>query len=280
MSIELLPRRRRGQFFLLVTIALAAILIAGLAGLPAAAQTDKPNDAAPIVPTATPDPARLQRTENFLLLGADVQPGAKPVRTDSIMLMAIDYDTKQAGVLSIPGDLWVDVPGRGADRLSSAYSLGESTKTKGGGRALAKVVVEKTLGVPIQHVVLIKMDGLAQLVDALGGVTVRLDCPLYEQTPDPANQNRLVNWTLPAGEVKLDGADARKFATSHYLTSDAELARRQQHLIWAIFKRAKSPDILPKIPQLWGALSGTFSTDLSVLDVIRLVSFGLSQDAA
>jgi anionic cell wall polymer biosynthesis LytR-Cps2A-Psr (LCP) family protein len=120
------------------------------------------------------------------------------------------------------------------------------------------------------------MDGFARLVDALGGVTVRLDCPLYEQTPDPTNPNRLVNWALPAGKVTLNGADARKFVTYHYLTSDLERARRQQLLIWAIGKRAEDPDFLLKIPQFWSALRGTFSTDLGVVDVIRLVRFGLS----
>jgi LCP family protein required for cell wall assembly len=276
MSIQLLHSRWRGQSLFAAMITLAAISIGGLTGLPAAAQTDKPINATPVVPTATLGPARLQRTENFLVLGADVPPGSDMMRTDSIMLVSIDYDTRQVGVLSIPGDLWVGVPGWGADRIQSAYSLGDYTKYRGGGRALAKVVVEKTLGVPIQHVVLIKIDGLARLVDALGGVTVRLDCPLYEQAPDPTNRDRLVNWTLSAGKVELNGADAHKFATCHHLTSDFERARRQQLLIWAIGKRAESSEFLPKIPELWGALRGTFSTDLGVLDVIRLVRFGVS----
>ena len=103
-------------------------------------------------------------------------------------------------------------------------------------------MAEKTLGVPIQHVVLIKMDGLAQLVDALGGVTVKLDCPLYEQTPDPKNPNRVVNWSLPAGEVTLNGEEARKFATYRYLTSDFGRAQRQQQLIWAIRNQAEEPE--------------------------------------
>jgi LCP family protein required for cell wall assembly len=195
------------------------------------------------------------------------------------MLIAIDHDTGQVGVLSIPRDLWVDIPGWGADRINSAYFLGDYTKYKGGSPELARDTVEKALGVPIQHVVLIKMDGLAQLVDALGGITVKLDCPLYEQTPDPKNQNKMLNWSLPAGEVKLTGEDARKFATYRYLTTDFGRAARQQQLIWAIRNRAKSLDIVGKIPQLWTALGGAFKTDLSVLDVLRLARFGLELDA-
>ena len=132
------------------------------------------------------------------------------MHTDSIMLVAIDRESGEVGILSIPRDLWVDVPGWGEDRINAVYFLGGYTQYPGGGPALARRVAEETLGVPIEHVALIKMDGLARLVDALGGVTVTLDCPLYEQTPDPKNPNRLLNWTLPAGEVLLDGANAEE----------------------------------------------------------------------
>lgn len=280
------PRRR-------LVLLMLVVLVSLLAALPAVAQTPTPTPAlaatstktatataTPGPPTPTPDPTRLQRTENFLVLGADVRPGPWMMHTDSIMLVAIDHDTEQVGVLSIPRDLWVDIPGWGADRINSAYFLGDYTKYKGGSPALAKIVVEKTLGVPIHHVVLIKMDGLAQLVDALGGVTVNLACPLYEQTPDPKNQNKMLNWSLPAGDIKLTGAEARKFATYRYLTTDFGRAKRQQQLIWAIRNQAKSLDILPRIPQLWTALAGTFTTDLSVIDVLRVARFGLGLDAA
>jgi polyisoprenyl-teichoic acid--peptidoglycan teichoic acid transferase len=266
-------------------LALLGLLASALLAPAALAETATPPTAtatpsATATAAPTPDPTRLQRTENFLVLGADVRPGPWMMHTDSIMLVAIDKETKHVGVLSVPRDLWVEIPGWGADRINSAYFLGDYTKYKGGSPALAKAVAEKTLGVPIHHVVLMKMDGLAQLVDALGGVTVKLDCPLYEQTPDPKNQNKMINWSLPAGEVKLNGADARKFATYRYLTTDFGRAQRQQQLIWAIRNQAKSVDIVPKIPQLWTALGGAFKTDLGVLDVLRLARFGLELDAS
>lgn len=259
---------------IMLILALLTLLFSAILTPIAAAETPTP------AATATPDPKRLQRTENFLVLGADVRPGPWMMHTDSIMLIAIDHATGQVGVLSIPRDLWVDIPGWGMDRINSAYFLGDYAKYKGGSPALAKATAEKALGVPIQHVVLIKMDGLARLVDALGGVTVRLDCPLYEQTPDPKNPNKMLNWSLPAGEVRLTGEDARKFATYRYLTTDFGRAARQQQLIWALRNRAKNLDIVGKIPQLWTALGGAFKTDLSVLDVLRLARFGLELDAA
>ena len=218
---------------------------------------------------------RLDRTENILVLGADTRPGPWMTHTDSIMLVAIDRESGEVSILSIPRDLWVDVPGWGQDRINAVYFLGGYIKYPGGGPALARRVVEETLGVPITHVVLVKMDGLARLVDVIGGVTVTLDCPLYEQTPDPKNPNRLLNWTLPAGEVLLDGANAKKFVTYRYLQSDFGRARRQQQLIWAIRNQALKIGLIPKIPELWKGFSGAFETDLGLLDVIGLAKFGL-----
>lgn len=230
-----------------------------------------------VASTASPAqvPLRLDRTENILVLGADTRPGPWMMHTDSIMLVAIDRQEGEAGVLSIPRDLWVDIPGWGQDRINAAYFLGSYTKYPGGGPALARRVAEETLGIPIGHVALVKMGGLARLVDALGGVTLTLDCPLYEQTPDPSNPSRMLNWSLPAGEVLLDGASAKKFVTYRYLSSDFGRAQRQQQLIWAIRNQAMKADLIPRIPELWKALSGAFETDLNLLDVIGLAGFGL-----
>jgi LCP family protein required for cell wall assembly len=252
---------------------------------PTASHTPTPQTTATVAPgaSAAPQaevgsarpPLRLDRTENILILGADTRPGPWMMHTDSMMLVAIDRESGEVGVLSIPRDLWVDVPGWGEDRINAVYFLGGYTKYPGGGPALARRVAEETLGIPVEHVALIKMDGLARLVDALGGVTVTLDCPLYEQTPDPKNPNRLLNWTLPAGGVLLDGPAAKKFVTYRYLQSDFGRAQRQQQLIWAIRNQAARVDLIPRVPELWKALSGTFETDLNLLDVIGLARFGL-----
>jgi anionic cell wall polymer biosynthesis LytR-Cps2A-Psr (LCP) family protein len=120
------------------------------------------------------------------------------------------------------------------------------------------------------------MEGLVRLVDTLGGVTVVLDCPLYERTPNDASPNGVVDWSLPAGPVVLDGESAKKFATYRYATTDFGRARRQQQLIWAIRDRALQLDIIPRIPELWKAFSDMFNTDLGLVDIVKLAGFGVT----
>ncbi len=218
---------------------------------------------------------RLEHTENILVLGADQRPGWEAWRTDSIMVVAIDAPAQQVGIISIPRDLYVEVPGYGKERINAVDYIGEKKKVPGGGPGLVAQVISETLGIPTQHYARIQMDGLARLIDALGGVTVTLDCPLYERTPNDALPAGYEEWVLPAGTVWLNGDDARKFATYRYVTSDFGRIQRQQQLIWAIRNRALQADVLPRIPELWRAFSDMFVTDLSLVDVIRLASFGV-----
>lgn len=219
---------------------------------------------------------RLQGTENILILGQDQRPGWESWRTDSIMVVVIDYDRDQVGILSVPRDLWVDIPGYGQQRINAVDYIGEKMKVEGGGPALAQRVISDTLGIPTQHYVRIHMSGLVKLVDALGGVNVQLDCPLYERAPDDRQPDGYDNFVLPSGETLLTGDQARKFATYRYVTTDFGRTRRQQQIIWALRNRALEINLLPRIPGLWSAMSDLYTTDLDLTDFIRLARFGMA----
>lgn len=238
--------------------------------------TDTPTPAASPTPSPTIAPRSLTETENILVLGMDQRPGERGWRTDTIIVVAIDHEAKQVGLISIPRDLWVDIPGYGPGRINQVDVQGEVQKYPGGGPALAQKVIQDTLGIPTQRWVRLRLEALPELVDALGGVTVTLDCPLHELTPDPKapDSGRYEHFDLPAGEVFMNGATAAKFARYRYASNDFSRASRQQQLIWAIKERALEINVIPRIPELWNALSKTFQTDLTVLDLIRLARFG------
>ena len=237
-------------------------------------------------PTLTPTPAptkapkSLKETDNYLVLGMDARPGDKAWRTDTIMVLAVDHDANQVGIFSIPRDLWVDIPTLGPGRINQADYHGETTKYPGGGPALVGKIIEDMLGVPTNHWVRIKQEGLVETVDALGGVDVTLNCPLHEITPSASKPGQFDKFDLPAGKNHLDGPAAKKFATFRYNSNDFYRGQRQQQLIWAIKEKAIQLDAITRLPQLWTALQHTFETDLSILDVIRLARLGTSLKAS
>ncbi|RME34106.1 MAG: LytR family transcriptional regulator, partial [Thermoflexia bacterium] len=91
---------------------------------------------------------------NILVMGIDARPGEEgPFRTDSMMILTIDPLTRSAGILSIPRDLWVPIPGYGEGRINTANAIGDAYDYPGGGPALAARTVQYNLGVPIHHYV-------------------------------------------------------------------------------------------------------------------------------
>ncbi|HIQ04687.1 MAG TPA: LytR family transcriptional regulator [Anaerolineae bacterium] len=227
-------------------------------------------------PSATPLPPPITATENILLLGSDQRPKEKMWRTDTIMVVAIDWTGQRVGVLSIPRDLYVEFPAHlGTRRINTADYWGTVKKYPGGGIKLLQDVISSTLGIPTQHYIRIQMQGFPRIIDAVGGVTVTLPCPLYEFAPDGKDPNKLILWELPAGPQYLDGKTALKYATFRYRTSDFDRARRQQQLLLAVRDKALQLNLLPQLPTLLQALQDTYSTDLSLLDIVRLAGLAM-----
>jgi len=109
---------------------------------------------------------------NILLLGLDFrdwESGDGPPRTDTMMLVTIDPIAETAGMLSIPRDLWVEIPGFEHNRINTAYFLGEANRLPGGGPALAMATVEKLIGVDVNYYALLEFQTFERMIDALGG---------------------------------------------------------------------------------------------------------------
>ncbi len=209
-----------------------------------------------------------------LLLGAEGTTASW--RTDSIMLVMYNPDTQRAGLLSIPRDLWVAVPGYGYRRINEVDFLAERTDYPGGGPALLQRVLKENLGLSFDHYVRVHFDGFIRIVDALGGVEVVVDCPIEDIFPDPRNPEQTVHMKLEPGKVRLDGTMALLYSRSRLSTSDFDRARRQQQVMTGLWQQARRLEILPRIPQLYRELNDAFVTDMGVEDVVRLARIAFS----
>jgi anionic cell wall polymer biosynthesis LytR-Cps2A-Psr (LCP) family protein len=110
---------------------------------------------------------------NILLLGTDDSPERGTLgRTDTIILTTVVPLKPYVGILSIPRDLWVSIPGAGDQRINTAYFFAESSEP-GSGPYAAMQTVRENFGVPVHYYAVIHMLGLISVVDALGGVDVR-----------------------------------------------------------------------------------------------------------
>jgi LCP family protein required for cell wall assembly len=208
-----------------------------------------------------------------LIIGLDYRDwaaGTGAPRSDTMMLLTIDPMTKTAGMLSIPRDMWVNIPDFGYNRINTAYSLGENWKLPGGGPGLAIRTVEDFLGVPIQYYAQIDFLTFERMIDEIGGVRVT---PSQAVTIEPLGDN--VNpVTLEAGVTyALPGNLALAYARArHTKDGDVDRAKRQQDVIFGIRERVMNywPELVSKVYPLYQELSAGIHMNMTLEDALRL----------
>ncbi|MDD5652404.1 MAG: LCP family protein, partial [Candidatus Moranbacteria bacterium] len=225
---------------------------------------------------------------NILLLGmrGENVPGGG-LLSDTIMVVSINPELKRVSMVSIPRDLYVNVPGtESRQKINAVYFYGEEKERGKGGMGYMKQVVGDISGQPIHYAIAINFAGFEQLVDALGGIDIHLDQPFSEplqfheahvcdgnnggvftvptgeyqvkknergkivaKYPLCYNKNEECggNFTLPAGDVHLDGENALCYVRSRVTSNDFDRARRQQQVIQEIRNKALSLGTLASI---------------------------------
>ena len=211
----------------------------------------------------------------ILLMGLDYRDwearrGA--ARSDTMILLTLDPVTKTAGILSIPRDMWVAIPGFKHGKINTAHYLGDAYKLPGGGPGLAVKTVEQFLGVPINYYARIDFNAFVRFIDEIGGV--KIDVP-EKITIDLLGSGHQTKKTLQPGVQVLPGEWALAYARArHTPGGDFDRAQRQQQVILGIRNRILSVDMLSilitKAPTLYRELTAGINTNLSVEQVIRL----------
>jgi LCP family protein required for cell wall assembly len=227
------------------------------------------------VPTLIPTvDVRLPNTNaiHILLLGSDRRPGESwATRSDAIMLVRIEPANQRVALLSLPRDLVVEIPGYGYGRLNSATVYGEMDPALGGAE-LARRTVMQLLGIPIDHVVWADFTGFMAAVDAIGGIEVDLEQPIYDPAY-PTMDYGITTVYFPAGKQWLDGAQALILSRTRH--SDSAYAReaRQQMIVLAIARRIREHDPVRQMElaaQVTTALRPHIRTDLSADELLGL----------
>jgi len=222
---------------------------------------------------ALDDPQPLLKTTNILLLGSDRRPNTPNWRTDVIMIVAVDRANQRVGVISLPRDLYIDaIPGRRGNKINVIDYLGEQDEPNGGGPKLLGQVIEDKIGVPIHHFVRVDFEAVKKLVDAMGGVEIEVDCPLYDNYG--YDQGGLPLY-LNVGVHRLNGGQALSYVRSRRIGGDLERERRQQRFIWAVRTQIQNENLLPRVPAIYQALQGSVQTDLNLIDAVKLVRLAM-----
>jgi LCP family protein required for cell wall assembly len=204
------------------------------------------------------EPACVMKACTFLILGSDSRQGlsgsfGNPTavagqRADTIILVQVDAAHGRTIVLSIPRDLRVQIPGHGENKINTAFGYGPDVMVR---------TVKRLTGLRINHYVQVNFIGFQKLVNALGGVPICIDKPLFDA---------LSGLRLPhAGCYKLKGAQALAFVRARHIKGDLipDFSRisRQQQFIRAVIGKTLSLGSLFQLPSLVKAVQKNLVID-------------------
>jgi LCP family protein required for cell wall assembly len=215
---------------------------------------------------------------NVLIMGLDYrdwEANEGPPRSDTMMLLTLDPVTKTAGMLSIPRDLWVNIPGFGQNKINTAYFLGEANRLPGGGPELASRTVEEFLGIDVHYWAQVDFTAFVQFIDYIGGV--KIDIPEKIKLSLLGTTKNVV---LQPGVQTLTGEIALAYARNRTEgDGDFSRAQRQQTVVLAIRNQLLRADIQkiffgnPK--GIWDIFSQNIHTNIPFVDAFNLGKLAL-----
>jgi len=210
---------------------------------------------------------------NILLVGIDRRPGEAFVsRTDSMMVISVDPESESMSILSIPRDLYVQIPGYGQDRINTAVVYGSREGDYLDGAALAMQTVSSNLGIPVQHFIMVDFGAFVRIIDLLEGVDVQVPYDINDSLY-PDMDYGYDPLFIPAGLQHFDGQTALKYARTRHADSDFNRAYRQQQVLFAARNKALTMgvgEMILRAPSLYREVESGIRTDLSLEQLVRL----------
>ena len=192
----------------------------------------------------------LNKKDSFsmLLMGVDTGDLGRTDtgRSDAIMVATVSPEDNKTQIISIPRDTYMEIVGYGTnDKINHAYAFG--------GPAMAMDSLEKYLDIPIDHYASINMQGIKDLVDAVGGVTVNNDLEFTNE-----------GHTFGMGQIQINGEQALAFVRMRYDDPRGDYGRqeRQRLVVEGIVKKLISLSGVTQYQAVLDAVAANMRTDM------------------
>jgi LCP family protein required for cell wall assembly len=259
-------RIRKAVLYAVISLLVVAILIAGYTVLSLYRSLRSINPST----GNTRSVLNLNERINILVVGVDSRDTADPGRSDSIILVGLDPVSGTMTAMSVPRDTRVNVPGHGYDKINATSN--PDYYSDGGMPLLEKSIESIIPGIKINYYVKTDFAGFEKVIDALGGVTINVEKPMYYKSADTFID-------LKAGIQHMDGKTALEYARfRHDAVGDfgswggEEYGRvvRQKELLKAIVAQTTAIRNIWKLPPVIQAVEKAVVTDLLPNDMLRI----------
>jgi polyisoprenyl-teichoic acid--peptidoglycan teichoic acid transferase len=269
------PPRRWGRIIVLLLtgcITAALVYVFSMVGVAVQEVTDPiPEE---VRPEMRPLPVQAGQRINVLVMGLD----ADKLRSDTMLLVSFDPETKKATFMQIPRDTRALIAGKGTyEKINSAYAYGVGDKQFPANLRALKTV-EDLLDVSIHYTVVVDLEGFRKAIDAVGGVTI--DIPQKMDYDDPTQDLHI---HFEPGRQKLDGKQALEYVRwrgnndgTGYVDGDLGRIRAQQQFLGALLDKMLRPANLVSLPGQLAEISHYISTTMESSRILSLTALATS----
>jgi polyisoprenyl-teichoic acid--peptidoglycan teichoic acid transferase len=200
-----------------------------------------------------------QKSLNILLLGVDKREGDSG-RSDALIVLTLDPKNNKMQQVSIPRDTRTLIVGKGfEDKINHAYAYG--------GPDMTIATVENLLDIELDYFVEMNMEGLSDLIDVLGGITVQNELDWYD------TGYYKTGFHYAKGELDLDGPQTMGYVRMRYQDPRGDFGRteRQRQVIQAIIDKGASFATVTKINSVIDVLGENMATNMDFDDMKNLL---------
>ena len=207
---------------------------------------------------------------NILLVGVDARPGETRSRSDTMVILTLDGNRNEIRMTSIMRDLYVSIPGKGNNRVNSAWVYG--------GPQLLLDTIEENLGLKITEYVSVDLTVLIDIIDQLGGLTL---------TVESEKQMRAINGVIDAynyqfkependgllteiGTQRMNGKQVQAYARYRKIDSDVYRTARQREVLGLIFDELQNKSLI-ELTKIASSVLDNIETNLSFSDIVSLI---------
>lgn len=190
---------------------------------------------------------------NILAVGYDSEINGAS-RADTIILISLNVDTNEAGIIFLPRDTYIDLESKNFSKLNSSHVYG--------GIELTRNTIEEFLAVDVDYYLETDFIGFEKIIDRLGGIEVDVEKNLnYDDKAAGLNIN------ISEGRQNLDGEEALKYVRYRDNSGDIGRIERQQKFIDAVLEKVISPSIITKLPGIIAEINSSVNTNIPLKDI-------------
>lgn len=205
------------------------------------------------------------REFTFVVAGLDYREGFDEHNADVLMVSRVNLDLGTVRTVSIPRDLYVEIPGIGLDKITRAFHFGyyNSGETWDGGAELLAETIANSFGLTIDGVVTTTFVGFEAIIDALGGLEV----------DNPYEVEGFGNYpSFPEGVQRLNGEAALVFVRTRSQDGDNGRVMRQQIILETLFEELQKPELVAELPGLVMATRDAVETNIPMQVQFALIT--------